>query len=72
MITIAAVNETLFIIRAHNPHTHIKVMIMANGCQSEIKFNEEDRIEIKRILPVGFAHGDRYSNEQIVGIERYC
>jgi aryl-alcohol dehydrogenase-like predicted oxidoreductase len=38
----------------------------------EIKLTDEDRTEIKRILPVGFAHGDRYSDEQIVGIERYC
>ena len=48
--------------------THLREWISA----TKIKFNEEDRIEIKRILPVGFAHGDRYSNEQIVGIERYC
>ena len=32
----------------------------------------EDRDEIKRLLPVGFAHGDRYSDAQVVGIERYC
>jgi len=38
----------------------------------EIKLTDEDRTEIERILPVGFAHGDRYSDEQIVGIERYC
>ena len=42
----------------------------ASAC--EIKFNDEDRNEIDRLLPVGFAHGDRYSNEQIVSIERYC
>ena len=39
---------------------------------AEINFNDEDRAEIERILPVGFAHGDRYSDEQIVGVERYC
>jgi aryl-alcohol dehydrogenase-like predicted oxidoreductase len=39
---------------------------------TEIKLTDEDRTEIERILPVGFAHGDRYSDEQIVGIERYC
>ena len=38
----------------------------------KIVFSEDDREEIKRILPVGFAHGDRYSDEQIIGIERYC
>jgi aryl-alcohol dehydrogenase-like predicted oxidoreductase len=39
---------------------------------TEIKLTDEDREEIERMLPVGFAHGDRYSDEQIVGIERYC
>ena len=39
---------------------------------TEIKLTDEDRTEIERILPVGFAHGDRYSDELIVGIERYC
>ena len=42
----------------------------AGAC--EINLTDEDRAEIDRLLPVGFAHGDRYSNEQIVGIERYC
>jgi len=28
--------------------------------------------EIDRIMPCGFAHGDRYSMEQLVGVERYC
>ena len=39
---------------------------------AEINFSDEDRAEIERILPVGFANGDRYSDEQIVGVERYC
>ena len=39
---------------------------------TEIQFTDEDRDEIKRLLPVGFAHGDRYSDAQVVGIERYC
>ena len=47
---------------------HLKEWVGA----SEINFSDEDRAEIKRILPVGFAHGDRYSDEQIVGVERYC
>ncbi|EPX81572.1 aldo/keto reductase [Litoreibacter arenae] len=37
-----------------------------------IEFTDEDRAEIKRILPIGWAHGDRYSDAQIVGVERYC
>ena len=47
---------------------HLKEWVGA----SEINFSNEDRAEIERILPVGFAHGDRYSDEQIVGVERYC
>lgn len=39
---------------------------------SDITFTPEDRAEIARLLPVGWAHGDRYSDAQIVGIERYC
>lgn len=37
----------------------------------EIAFTEEDRVELARILPVGWAMGDRYSYQQLVGIERY-
>jgi aryl-alcohol dehydrogenase-like predicted oxidoreductase len=42
----------------------------AGAC--EIEFTNADRAEISRLLPVGFAHGDRYSMAQIVGVERYC
>ncbi|PTX57149.1 aryl-alcohol dehydrogenase-like predicted oxidoreductase [Litoreibacter ponti] len=37
-----------------------------------IRFTDEDRHEINRLLPIGWAHGDRYSDGQIVGVERYC
>jgi len=42
----------------------------AGAC--EIQFTDEVRAEIDQLLPVGFAYGDRYSDEQIVGIESYC
>lgn len=42
----------------------------AGAC--EIEFTDADRAEIDRLLPPGFAHGDRYSDAQIVGVERYC
>jgi len=32
----------------------------------------DDLAEIETILPVGFAHGDRYSQSQLIGVERYC
>jgi len=38
----------------------------------EITFSADDRAELARILPVGWAMGDRYSFQQLVGIERYC
>ncbi|WP_108259013.1 aldo/keto reductase [Mangrovicoccus ximenensis] len=38
----------------------------------DIAFTAEDRAEIDRILPAGFAHGDRYGDHQILGVERYC
>ncbi len=38
----------------------------------DIAFTPEDRAEIARLLPVGFAHGDRYSLDQAITVERYC
>lgn len=32
----------------------------------------DDFAEIARLLPPGFAHGDRYSDLQQIGAERYC
>lgn len=32
----------------------------------------DDMAEIDRLLPPGFAHGDRYSDAQLQGVERYC
>ncbi len=37
-----------------------------------ITLTDEDRAEIARLLPVGFAHGDRYSDSQMQSVERYC
>ena len=38
----------------------------------DITVTEQMKIEIEAILPVGWAHGDRYSQAQWVGPERYC
>ncbi|SMY06059.1 aldo/keto reductase [Flavimaricola marinus] len=38
----------------------------------QISFTDDDRAEIDRLLPVGFAHGDRYSMQQLRSVERYC
>ena len=37
-----------------------------------IVLTPEDHAEINRILPVGFAYGDRYADHQTQAIERYC
>lgn len=39
---------------------------------AEIAFSDDDRAELGRLLPPGWAMGDRYSFQQLVGIERYC
>jgi aryl-alcohol dehydrogenase-like predicted oxidoreductase len=39
---------------------------------AELRLGEKEQAEIERILPVGFAHGDRYSREQSNGVEGYC
>ena len=38
----------------------------------KIVFSRDDLVEINRLLPVGWAAGDRYSDGQAVGPERYC
>lgn len=39
---------------------------------AELELGEAELAEIERILPIGFAHGDRYSREQSNGVEGYC
>ncbi len=38
----------------------------------EIKLGPTELAEIEEILPVGFAHGNRYSDSQLAGTELYC
>jgi aryl-alcohol dehydrogenase-like predicted oxidoreductase len=37
-----------------------------------ITFTPDDRAEIARLMPPGWAHGDRYADEQAMQVERYC
>lgn len=39
---------------------------------ASIEMTDSLREEIAKVMPVGFAHGDRYSDAQMVGVERYC
>ena len=61
-------NDTMIPIPGTRSAEHLRQW--AGAC--EIEFTDEDRAEINRLLPPGFAHGDRYSDAQLVGIERYC
>jgi len=47
---------------------HLKEFAQAAG----FEMTDEVRGQIDQIMPAGFAHGDRYSDAQTVGIERYC
>ncbi len=38
----------------------------------EIALTADDLAEIDRLLPAGFAEGDRYGDGQLLAIERYC
>jgi aryl-alcohol dehydrogenase-like predicted oxidoreductase len=38
----------------------------------EIELSAGDLARIEAVLPIGWAHGDRYSADQWVGPERYC
>jgi aryl-alcohol dehydrogenase-like predicted oxidoreductase len=39
---------------------------------AELELTPGDMARIEAVLPVGWAHGDRYSEDQWVGPERYC
>lgn len=47
---------------------HFKECIAA----AELCLSDEDLSMINAVLPVGWAHGDRYSEAQWIGPERYC
>ena len=38
----------------------------------DLHLSDDDLARIEAVLPVGWAHGDRYSEVQWIGPERYC
>ncbi|MBV0913010.1 aldo/keto reductase [Anianabacter salinae] len=54
------------------PGTRTADHLHQNAEAGRIKLGADQLAEIARLLPPGFAHGDRYSDKQIVGVERYC
>ncbi|MGL4319805.1 MAG: aldo/keto reductase [Paracoccaceae bacterium] len=39
---------------------------------ADVRLTADDHAELDRIMPVGWAYGDRYSHEQAATVERYC
>jgi len=54
------------------PGTRRAENLMAWIAADRIAFTDEDRAVIDRLLPVGFAFGDRYGPDQAATVERYC
>lgn len=53
------------------PGTRTAAHLAEDAEGASIVLTSDDMAEIETILPVGFAHGDRYSEKQYVGPERY-
>lgn len=54
------------------PGTRSPAHLAENAAAADTVLTAEQLAEIDRLLPVGFAYGDRYSDGQSVGPERYC
>lgn len=54
------------------PGTRTAEHLTENAGSSAITLGDDDLREIDRLLPPGFAHGHRYSDQQLNGIEQYC
>lgn len=54
------------------PGTRSPDHLAENAAAADVVLTDAQLAEIDRLLPVGFAYGDRYSEGQSVGPERYC
>ena len=54
------------------PGTRTPEHLKRNAAASEITLSAQDLAEINRLLPAGWAHGHRYSDQQQGGVEQYC
>lgn len=54
------------------PGTRSAAHVAELAAAADIRLDADDLTRIEAILPAGFAHGDRYSEYQSVGTERYC
>ncbi len=54
------------------PGTRTPEHLAENAAASDIHLSADDLAAIDAVLPPGFAHGHRYSDEQQKGVEQYC
>lgn len=54
------------------PGTRSAAHLKELAAGAALKLTEADLARIEQTLPVGWAHGDRYSDAQWIGPERYC
>jgi aryl-alcohol dehydrogenase-like predicted oxidoreductase len=54
------------------PGTRSLAHLEYNTKAASMKLSASEMAEIETVLPAGFAHGDRYSDTQMNGVERYC
>ncbi|MBL4645553.1 MAG: aldo/keto reductase [Rhizobiales bacterium] len=47
---------------------HLKELVAG----TELSLSESDLAQIEKVLPVGWAYGDRYGDANVAGPERYC
>ena len=53
------------------PGTRTAANVRENAGAAAIALSAADLAELNRVLPPGFAHGDRYTEQQWIGPERY-
>lgn len=54
------------------PGTRTPEHLEQNMKALDINLSHEQLAEIEKILPAGFAHGNRYSHSQLANVESYC
>lgn len=54
------------------PGTRTAEHLAEIAAASSFEMTDSIMDDIERVLPVGWAHGDRYTTEQWIGPERYC
>ncbi len=54
------------------PGTRSRNHLIELALGSEFELTEEISDQIDHLLPIGWAHGERYSDDQWIGIEKFC